>query len=233
MLPRRSNHVSWRSSSGPLKTRTPLVEAEKKAPSRNEPTGSATRTASPESCSRPASKGCANSVDPGQRAGGRCPTRRRGHRLHQSPWSGRDGRSAPRAWHRAPARRRRSSPVHFSKRSSKENAGRQAERKAGRERSLLGTESSCVTTDAGPPEAAHRMRPPFGFPTMITSSRFHAPPTASRGRSHTFCGAPPLTSIFLSCPAASNAMNRLSGDQNRDGVRPPRATSDPDNRLCC
>ena len=61
-MPCRSNQVSWESVSAVRYTRTSLAEAEKKPPSRKEPTRSATGTGSPASASRFASNGCAMSV---------------------------------------------------------------------------------------------------------------------------------------------------------------------------
>ena len=192
---------SWRSS-WPLNTRTPLVETEKKAPSRNEPTGSATRTASPDSCRRwieglreqrrvPDKE---QAADARRDVGDVGSTKARGQDT-------RGGRLLGLA-HRAPARHTghlRCTPRNAQVRERK---CLPSGRKDGR-RCVLSPreESTCVTTDAGPPEAAHRMRPPFAFPTMITSPRFHAPPTANSGRSHTFCGAPPRTSIFFELSA--------------------------------
>ena len=54
----------------------------------------------------------------------------------------------------------------------------------------------------------------------MTPSLFQAPPTIGTGASQMVCGRPPLTSLFLSLPAAWNATNRLSGDQN-GGVSTP------------
>ena len=44
---------------------------------------------------------------------------------------------------------------------------------------------------------AHAKQPAGRFPTMMSPSRFHEPPTARPGRSHKICGRPPDTSTFF------------------------------------
>src|SRR5438093_13693704 len=61
----------------------------------------------------------------------------------------------------------------------------------------------------------------------MTPFWFQEPPTAKAGKLHTVCGGAPVTSTFFSCPKASNATYRLSGDQNIGGTRPPSANSVP------
>src|SRR5262245_61701349 len=78
--------------------------------------------------------------------------------------------------------------------------------------------SSVVTGDVAPPVSRTCNKPPVMFPTMMSPLRFHAPPTATLGRSHKVCGGPPNRSSFLSLPPASNATNLPSGDQNGGGV---------------
>src|SRR5271154_5726951 len=73
--------------------------------------------------------------------------------------------------------------------------------------------SRVVSGDAGPPFAETRIMTPGDCPKMITSSRFHEPPTAKPGESHRVSAGPPEISIFLSFPPESNAMYRLSKDQ--------------------
>ena len=77
---------------------------------------------------------------------------------------------------------------------------------------------SAVTGVATPPAAGARMIRPL--PKMMSPSRFQAPPRTETGASQIVCGRPPAGSIFLSLPPASNAMNRLSGDQ-KGGVSAP------------
>lgn len=61
------------------------------------------------------------------------------------------------------------------------------------------------------------MMPPVVLPKRMTPSEFHEPPTAMFWSSQMLCGAPPRISTFFSFPSVSNAINRLSGDQNGGG----------------
>ena len=54
----------------------------------------------------------------------------------------------------------------------------------------------------------------FGRSEEDDVARFHVPPRMS-GVSQMFCGGPPDACTFLSFPPAKNAIERLSGDQNR------------------
>src|SRR2546425_5778307 len=76
-------------------------------------------------------------------------------------------------------------------------------------------DSSSVVTGVGTPPDADTRYNLFEISgvKMITPSRFHeAPPPVDV--SHSVCGGPPATSIFLSLPPAKKPMKWLSGDQN-------------------
>src|ERR1700677_4111610 len=77
--------------------------------------------------------------------------------------------------------------------------------------------SSVVRGDADPPFAETRVMPPGDCPKMITPSWFHEPPTATPDKSQRVSAFPPKIPIFLSLLPASNAMYRLSGDQEKGG----------------
>jgi hypothetical protein len=68
----------------------------------------------------------------------------------------------------------------------------------------------------------------------MTSAVDHAPPDGRYPTSVTDCGAESVTPIRRSFPAAKNAIERLSGDQNgRNGVfSPPEARGARSTRDC-
>src|SRR5262245_39091973 len=85
--------------------------------------------------------------------------------------------------------------------------------------------SSVVTGDGEAPFCDVRNSPPVALATTMSPVRFHDPPTAVPGNSHSTGAGPPETRIFLSVPPASKATHLLSGDQKNGG--PELAVSEP------